>query len=47
MQLNMWPDFEKPTKMSHLVFRELPILNFPAIVALLYQIVAMHARYTV
>ena len=28
----VWPDFRKPTKLSHLVFREIPILNIQAIV---------------
>ena len=28
----MWPDFRKPTKLSHLVFREIPILNIQATV---------------
>ena len=30
IQQYMWPDFGKPTELSHLVFRELPILNIPA-----------------
>ena len=30
----MWPDFGKPTKISHLVFQEIPILNIPATVVL-------------
>ena len=30
IQQYMWPDFGKPTELSHLVFQELPILNIPA-----------------
>ena len=29
----MWPDFGKPTKLSHLVFWEISILNIQAAVA--------------
>ena len=32
MKDEMWPDFGKPTKLSHLVFREIPILNIQATV---------------
>ena len=28
----VWPDFGKPTKLSHLVFREIPILDIQATV---------------
>ena len=37
----MWPDFEKPNKLSHLVFREILILNIQATEVPLYYIVAM------
>ena len=36
----MWPDFGKPTKLLHLVFREIPILNIQATVVPLCWIVA-------
>ena len=39
--LQMWPDFRKPTKLSHLVFREIPILNIQATVVPLCYIVAL------
>ena len=37
----MWPDFEKANKLSHLVFREILILNIQVTEVPLYYIVAM------
>ena len=37
---HMWLDFGKPTKLSQVVFQEIPILNIEATVVLLCWIVA-------
>ena len=42
----MWPDFGKPTNLSHLVFQEILILNIQAIVIpLRYTVVTPDILY--
>ena len=41
MFLHMWPDFEKLTKLSHLIFQEIPISNNETTMVFLCSIIAM------